>query len=57
MRGALMYAAVRKVVKPARTSVVKLEPRSVTLKNLSAGVPANILSTLLSAFFALTVRV
>ena len=52
-----MYAAVRKVVKPARTSVVKLEPRSVTLKNLSAGVPANILSTLLSAFFALTVRV
>ena len=51
-----MYAAVRKVVIPARTSVVKLELRSETLKKRSTPPPAkplNHLSTPLSAFFAL----
>merc|ERR1719486_1452756 len=43
-----MYAAERKVVQPARNSVVKLEPRSCTLKYRSIFVPLNMRSILLS---------
>ena len=49
---AKMYAAVSHVVSPARISVVKLLPRSVTLKYLSILEPLNLRSTALSLRFA-----